>query len=446
MNLSAKKKTIHPKEKVINIPKDLIIKNSSKLSNQVHSSLYPFSLYKKKPSKNVNFSELCDTIHSDVKPDEKIPKSPIISKVISFSKKKNVNIFTREQKVPNSNLIYKRKKSKDCNEVGRKKKIKPTADIKPIKIEQPKVSINTIPIHNIAVNNFNTNTYKDSIIEINTFINNNNDTTPLSTNRTDTSSSKLKINKEILNNDHFISILRKNINRIKSSNEYTISSYKEKKYPQMIPNTIATTVETPKTNYNKSALIPYHTSVKTDIDNGNEYNYYIYSQVLNSTNSLNTDVGSSSHRHGNTDYYLESNSSRNVPTRNSQSDLNYKDNNFNSVGLQRQSAKKYNLIYDYDKISKELYSEINNRKMTTSNSYVCHRKNNSMNLRSNDFMKDYYSHRKESDATYEVNSNRSKQSDYYYELKNKVLNTTREKTIKEPNEYEKMFFGLRSLK
>ena len=254
MNLSAKKKTTHPKEKVINIPKELIIKNSSKLSNQVHSSLYPFSLYKKKPSKNVNFSELCDTIHSDVKPDEKIPKSPIISKVISFSKKKNVNIFTREQKIPNSNLIYTRKKSKDCNEVGRKKKMKQTPDIKPIKIEQPKVNINSIPIHNIAVNNFNTNTYKDSFIEINTFINNN---TPLSTNRTDTSSSKLKINKEILNNDHFISILRKNINRIKSSNEYTISSYKEKKYPQMIPNAIATTVETPKTNYNKRDLFLY---------------------------------------------------------------------------------------------------------------------------------------------------------------------------------------------
>ena len=673
MNLNTKKRLISglsnidnktvQKEKIINVPQEIIRKNNNKKlferpsQSQSTSSMSQYSLYKKKSIFPIKYTELNHTTDNKLKNENtEGTKSPIISKVISFSKNDKINTsksilgtYTiQKQQIPLlTNMIYKRKKSKDGNEVTKKTQINQNiknAKIRidnyltytgkdknlslnktPIKISLNKGAIkitttakeknNTIPlqenqnnsidkhtlcenniktIHNISVNNYNSNTYKDSVIEINTFIQNNDfnnviqqqkknqeikeldkdkeisktnidgvllpstkneqktqsntipEISPLSTNRTENinnntndsfKASKLnktldkdkdknlstKINKDILNNEYFISVLKKNIKRLKENHEnhranFTIGSYKDKKYT--LPMNNDESIQSTPTHYSSSTIIhndssrqisnsssykpiilnkgplishpsSHYPSNITLTDNGNQYNYYSYSQVLHGNNLIGMDYSNpNSHRHGNTDYFSELNNHNgqkssfeelySLHTRNKKSELSFntsagkrikkgtevKQNDYlsynyrgvigrNLFGEQEQmhsvssfedkgndsNSKKYNLIYDYGKISKELYGEINkddtSKKLGYSNSCVCHRKNNSMNLKtsiSTNFLNEILldsnnkieDNKNDNSLKYEAFSlssshNKSGKGIMFYGLKNKIL-------------------------
>lgn len=668
MNLNTKKRLITglsnidnktvQKDKIINLPKEIIRKNNNKKlierpsQSQSTSSMSQYSLYKKKSIFPIKYTELNHTADSKFKNENtEGTKSPIISKVISFSKTEGFNNYKsalgtytiqKQQKPLLTNMIYKRKKSKDGNEVIKKPQINQNIKNAKIRIDHyltysgknKNVSLNKTPIkislnkgaikitaakeksnnislqenqnnsidkhtlcgnniktiHNISVNNYNANTYKDNVIEINTFIQNNDfnnviqkeknketkelegdketakpnmdgvllpntkfeqksqfntipEISPLSTNRTDNinnntndsfKTSKLikgshkekekdlstKINKDILNNEYFISILKKNIKRLKENHEnhrasFTIGSYKDKKYP--LPLTKDESIQSTPTHYssstiihndssrqisnssykpiilNKGSLISHpHSQYPSNTnltDNGNEYNYYSYSQVLHGNNLIGMDFSNpNSHRHGNNDYFSGLNSHNgqkssfeelySLHTRNKKCELSFntsargkkgveqKQSNYlsynyrgaigkNLFGEQEHmhsvssfgdkekdcSSKKYNLIYDYDKISKELYGEINkdgtSKKLGYSNSCVCHRKNNSMNLKTsmstnflNELLLDSNNKAKDdkndTSLKYEAFSlssshNKNGKGSMFYGLKNKIL-------------------------
>lgn len=393
------------KEKKINLPKEVIKTNKDNIfmHNNSRQQKTKCSLYIKKYPSRDNI-DINSTMNLDDPSNKVHPSTPIISKVISLSKNHKTTNVTSSSINPQddcSNMIYKRKQSKDSSKKIPFAPYKQKASFvrlsfkKPDKEVKPKQEISSI---SFSINGNNTSeltnqtyTIEDDRPKIKEkgkggkLTSQIPEISPLSTNRTDSVNdsfkgvikSKLvensKNNNSNLTNDQLLLLVKSNIERVKTIHDqnqsrYSLNSHNDSK--QLISETM-------------NKLLPEK-----------EKSFIPFNQTLNITKTCITDFSyQDSSRYSKEDISLSMLNKRKQKHKqkiNNNYQLNIHRKEISNLSKEHKD-KKYSLIYDYAKISKELNKDQYKIKEIPSNdlhrkfnSNNCHKLFNSQNIIENE--------------------------------------------------------------